>query len=66
MEKWEFKVVSDLKEVGQTIIDNAEKMIGGYRYQTGVVDIHITISDEMLPQIEVTQRLITDNPRRSF
>ena len=66
MEKWEFKVVSDLKEVGQTIINNAEKMIGGYRHQTGDVDIHITISDSMLPQIEVTQRLVADNPRRSF
>ena len=39
MEKWEFKAVSDLKEVGQTIINNAEKMIGGYRYQTGDVGL---------------------------
>ena len=66
MEKWEYKAVAGLKEVGQTIINNAEKMIGGYKYQTGDIDIHITLSDGALPEIEVTQRLLADNPRRSF
>lgn len=66
MEKWEYKAVTDLKEIGQTIINNAEKMIGGYKYQTGDIDIHITLSDDELPKIEVIQRLLADNPRKSF
>lgn len=66
MEKWEYKAVTGLKEVGQTIINNAEKMIGGYKYQTGDIDIHITLSDDELPKIEVIQRLLAVNPRKSF
>lgn len=66
MEKWEFRAVSDLKEIGQTIIDNAEKMIGGYKHQTGDIDIHITLSDGTLPEIEVIQRLVADNSRHTF
>ncbi len=63
MEKWEYKAVTNLKKAGQTIIDNAEKMIGGYKYQTGDIDIHITLSDAQLPTIEVTQRLLPDSSR---
>lgn len=63
MEKWEYKAVTQLKEIGQTIIDNAEKMIGGYKHQIDDIDIHITLSDEEIPKIEVTQRLIADNCR---
>ncbi len=63
MEKWEYKAVTYLKEAGQTIVDNAEKMIGGYKHQTGDIDIHITLRDGNLPEIEVTQRLLPDNFR---
>ena len=60
MEKWEYKAVSRLKAAGQTIIDNAEKMIGGYKYQRGDLDIWIKLSDGAEPEIEVTQRLYPD------
>ncbi len=35
MREWEDKAIRRLKAVGQTIIDNAEKMIGGYKSQEG-------------------------------
>lgn len=60
MEKWEYQAVTRLKDAGQTIIDNAEKMIGGYKYQRGDLDIWIRLSDGALPEIEVTQRLYPD------
>ena len=64
MEMWEYKIVTRLKGVGQTIIDNAEKMVGGYKHQVEDVDIHITLRGDQLPQIEVTQRLLADNIQR--
>ncbi len=64
MEKWEYEAVTYLKKAGQTIIDNAEKMVGGYKHQIDDIDIHITLSDDQLPKIEVTQRLVPDNIQR--
>ncbi len=61
MREWEDKAIRRLKAAGQTIIDNAEKMIGGYKYQVGDIDIWIKMSDGELPQIEVTNRLIPDD-----
>ena len=60
MQKWEYNAVNRLKRVGETITDNAEKMIGGYRHQTGYVQIVITIGEDAIPKIEVHQELISD------
>ena len=61
MRNWELKAIKQLQAAGQTIIDNAEIMIGGYKFQTGDIDIHITISYQEAPEISVEQRLLPDD-----
>ena len=55
------KAVFQLKAAGQSIIDNAEVIVGGYKYQTGDVDVTITIDpDGDAPTIDVRQSLLPE------
>ena len=49
------KAVWMCKQCGQSLIDNAEVIVGGYRLQTGDLDITITINDKEAPYIRVNQ-----------
>lgn len=56
------RAVQNIKNAGQTVIDNAEKMLGLYTYQTGELTIEIRMDIETLciPIITVKQQLIPD------
>ena len=49
-----------LKACGKSIIDNAETIAGGYLYQTGDLDVTITINDTEVPVIRVQQELLPE------
>lgn len=55
------KTVKELKAAAETIYNNAERIIGGYKSQTGDVDIMITINGWDAPRITVDQELLPDN-----
>ena len=50
------QTVEWLKACGKSIIDNAETIAGGYQYQTGDLDVIITINDTDAPTIRVSQQ----------
>ena len=62
MEKNRFydKAIWMLKQCGQSLIDNAETIVGGYRYQTGDLDITITINEREAPSIRVDQEFLPE------
>ena len=62
MEKNRFydKAVWMLKQCGQSLIDNAEVIAGGYQLQTGDLDITITINDKEAPYIRVNQEFFPE------
>lgn len=55
------KLILELKAAARTIYDNADKIIGGYKWQTDDLDITITINDSDAPRIVVRQELYPDN-----
>ena len=55
------KLILELKAAARTIYDNADKIIGGYKWQTDDLDITITINDSDAPRIVVRQELYSDN-----
>lgn len=55
------KAIKELKSAAKTIYDNADKMIGGYKWQTNDLDITITISSSDAPRIVVRQELYPDS-----
>lgn len=54
------QMVEWLKDCGQSIIDNAETIVGGYRYQTGDLDVVITVNDTDAPTISVNQQFVPE------
>lgn len=54
------QTVEWLKACGKSIIDNAEAIAGGYQYQTGDLDVIITINDTAAPTINVRQEFIPE------
>ena len=54
------RIVEYIKACGQSLIDNSEIIAGGYRFQTGDLEIQITINDEEAPNIQIIQRLIPE------
>ena len=54
------QMVEWLKACGKSIIDNAETIVGGYQYQTGDLDVTITINDTEVPTIRVRQELLPE------
>lgn len=54
------QAVEWLKGCGRSIIDNAETIAGGYQYQTGDLDIIITINDTDVPTIRVNQQFVPE------
>ena len=54
------QTVEWLKACGKSIIDNAEIIAGGYKYQTGDLDVTITINDTEAPTIRVRQELLPE------
>ena len=49
------QIVEQFKDCGQSIIDNAETIVGGYKYQTGDLDVTITLNDTDAPTISYTE-----------
>lgn len=54
------QMVEWLKDCGQSIIDNAETIVGGYQYQTGDLDVTITLNYTDAPSISVRQELLPE------
>lgn len=54
------QTVEWLKACGKSIICNAETIAGGYKYQTGDLDIIITINDTEPPKINVRQEFFPE------
>ena len=54
------RLIKDIKSCGQTIIDNADKIAGGYEHQKGL-DIWIHFEDDGVPVINVEQEFYHDN-----
>lgn len=54
------KVVRWLKASGQSIIDNAETIAGGYQYQCEDLILTIKINDCEAPCIQVSQEFIPE------
>ena len=54
------EIAKQIRACGQTIVDDADKMAGGYAGQTGVT-IWIRIGIDKIPEIEVTHELLPSN-----
>ena len=54
------QMVEWLKDCGKSIIDNAETIVGGYQYQTGDLDVMITLNDTDAPTISVNQQFVPE------
>ena len=54
------QTVEWLKACGKSIIDNAETIAGGYKYQAGDLDVIITINEREAPTISVRQQLVPE------
>lgn len=54
------KIVEQIRDCGQALIDNAEIIAGGYQYQVDPLKIKILIEEEEIPQISVGQNFIPE------
>lgn len=55
------KLIVQIKSCGQTIIDNAERIAGGYKYQAEGLDIFIHLASNEAPSIHVEHDFFPDN-----
>ena len=55
------KLITQIKSCGQTIIDNADKIAGGYKWQAEGLDIFIRLASNEAPTIHVEHDFFPDN-----
>ena len=54
------RLVEIVKNCGQTIIDNAESIVGDYKYQTEITVSFTVGMDNQFPEIEATSRWVPE------
>lgn len=54
------RLIKEIKSCGQTIIDNAEKIAGEYKYQKSL-NIWIQFEDDGVPVIQVEHEFYPDD-----
>lgn len=52
------EIVQQIKECGESLIGNAEIIAGGYKFQTGNLEINIVLNVEEAPLVKVNQKFI--------
>ena len=58
--KYKEELIEHIKACGQSIIDNAEKIVGDYKFDTGTyIELHVGNCDEA-PYISVTKDFIPE------
>lgn len=58
--KYKEELIEHIKAYGQSIIDNAEKIVGDYKFDTGTyIELHVGNCDEA-PYISVTKDFIPE------
>lgn len=55
------KLIKQIKDCGQTIINNADKIAGGYKWQAEGLDIWIHLEYYDCPSINVEHDFFSDN-----
>ena len=57
-EDWKQRAVDAIRAAGETLMEDAEIMLGGYKFQTGELEIIVPVAPtDQTPTITVTQRL---------
>lgn len=64
MEREEF--IQQIKDCGQSIIDNAEQIYGNYKFSCGQTVIEITIEKDSPPIIEVRKHFFPERMVERF
>ncbi len=56
------ELIQSIKECGQSIIDNAEKIVNDYKFQTEYIDVHISLSvtGNDMPTISVSNEFVPE------
>lgn len=60
-ENWKEELIQNIKDCGQSLIDNAEKMIGGYEYPTNLIITCYVDERDGAPYISVDRHFIPEN-----
>lgn len=58
---WRKEVIQNIKDCGQSLIDNAEKIVGDYKYQVHGLTITCYVDEEdRFPTIEVNTKFLPE------
>lgn len=58
---WKKEFIQNIKDCGQSLIDNAEKIANNYKYNTNlIITCHPTRNDDKCPYIVVEQEFIPE------
>ena len=59
---WREEIIQNIKDCGQSLIDNAEKIVNDYKYERKGLTITCYVNEEdTFPYIEVSQSFIPEN-----
>lgn len=58
---WKEELIQNIKDCGQSLIDNAEKMIGDYEYPNGLIITCYVDERDKAPYISVDRHFIPEN-----
>ena len=59
-------IIQNIKDVGQSLIDNAENIVNNYKYRQGIVITCYVDEDEMAPYISVDTEFVPENIIQRF
>ena len=59
-------IIQNIKDVGQSLIDNAEKIVNAYRYRKGIYITCYVDEYEKVPYISVNVDFVPENTVKRF
>ena len=59
-------IIQNIKDCGQSLIDNAEKILNSYKYRQGLVITCYVDEDDRAPYISIEEEFIPENIVKRF
>lgn len=59
-------IIQNIKDCGQSLIDNAEKILNDYKYRQGLVITCYVDEDDRAPYISIEEEFVPENIVKRF
>lgn len=60
------EIIQNIKDCGQSLIDNAEKILNDYKYRQGLVITCYVDEEDRAPYISIEEEFIPENTVKRF